>query len=109
MAKCDICGREHPIDVKVYPSTTGATSFNYCNQCLKAGREPYHALVGIGMNFEDFNKTYQKKVVIPTLAYYGKSIEQFNKDVDNMWKEYEKHLKETKREEVSNGEANFEC
>jgi hypothetical protein len=54
---------------------------NYCLDCLISGREPYEDLVSFGWECSMFNKTFQQKVIIPTLAFNGKTVQQFNEDV----------------------------
>lgn len=86
MGKCDVCGKE--TEVIVVCSTCGAISFAYCDECLNAGREPYDALVGMGLTSDCLNKTYKQNILIPSLNFYGKTIAEFNEDVIKMDEEY---------------------
>lgn len=90
--KCDCCGKPA---VGVYASTMGAISFAYCKDCLNKGIEPYWAIVSYvscGCNsYEEMNNIY-KKIVKTNLDYYGKTIEEFNKDIkkcnEDMYESY---------------------
>ena len=86
MGKCDVCGQE--TEVFVACSSCGGVSFAYCSECLNAGREPYDALVGIGLISDCMNKTYRQQILLPSLKFYGKTIEEFNADVEKMDADY---------------------
>lgn len=77
---CNVCGRSGS-DVTEYKSTLSKKKLNYCIDCLYSGREPYDDLVAFGWEFSWFNKTYQQKIILPTLAFNNKTIQQFNEDV----------------------------
>jgi hypothetical protein len=53
----------------------------YCLDCLTSGREPYEDLVNYGWEFNRFTKSYGQKIILPTLIFNGKTVEQFNEDV----------------------------
>lgn len=80
MMTCSVCKRAGS-DVAEYKSTLSNKKAPYCLDCLYSGREPYEELVAFGWEFNMFNKTYLKKVVLPTLAFNNKTIEQFNEEV----------------------------
>lgn len=86
MGKCDVCGKE--TETVVCCSSCGAISFAYCQECLNSGREPYDALVGMGLYYDDINKTYKQQVLLPSLRFFDKTIEEFNADVEKMDAEY---------------------
>lgn len=86
MGKCDVCGKE--TEVIVVCSTCGAISFAYCYECLNAGREPYDALVGMGITSDYMNKTYKQHILMPSLQFHGKTLEEFDTDVIKMDEEY---------------------
>lgn len=86
MGKCDVCGKE--AETFVACSSCGGISFAYCGECLHYGREPYDALVGMGLTSNCMNKTYRRQILIPSLNFYGKTIEEFNADVEKMDQEY---------------------
>lgn len=86
MGKCDVCGKE--TETFVACSSCGAMSFAYCTECLNAGREPYDTLVGMGLNSDMINKTYKEQILLPSLNFYGKTIQEFNADVEKMDQEY---------------------
>ena len=91
MSKCNVCGKE--TDTVVCCSSCGAISFAYCDECLNAGREPYDALVGMGLTSDCINKTYKEKILLPSLRFFGKTIEQFDADVLKADEEYMEWVK----------------
>ena len=86
MGKCDVCGKE--AETFVASSSCGATSFAYCHECLSAGREPYNALVGMGLTSDCINKTYKQRILLPSLNFFGKTLEEFDADVEKADAEY---------------------
>lgn len=86
MDKCDVCGKE--AETVVCCSSCGAISFAYCQECLNSGREPYDALVGIGLTSNFINKTYKQQILLPSLRFFGKTIEEFDEDVVKADAEY---------------------
>ena len=78
--QCDICKRSGS-DVKEYKSSLATKTVLYCLDCLTSGREPYEDLIDYGWEFKRFTKSYQQKIIVPTLTFYGKTVEQFNEDV----------------------------
>lgn len=79
MEKCSVCGR----DTYLITSTCSCNknTYNYCATCYGAGYEPYDDLVNYGFTYDMFFKTYRDKILLPSLRYYGKTIQQFNLDV----------------------------
>lgn len=86
MGKCDVCGKE--TETFAVCSSCGGVSFSYCAECLHAGREPYDALVGMGMTSYCINETYTRKILLPSLSFYGKTLEEFNADVEKNLDDY---------------------
>lgn len=86
--KCCVCQLEVPQGELLQNSLTGKKQF-YCQACLASGYEPYQDLVDFGWEFEMFNKSYQQKIIMPTLHMQKKTIQQFNDDVINRRKEKE--------------------
>ena len=80
MLQCNVCGRSGS-DVTEYRSTLAKDIRNYCLDCICLGREPYEDLVSFGWEYLMFNKTYRQKVILPTLAFNNKTVQQFNDDV----------------------------
>lgn len=81
MLKCCICGKEQK-DVENYPSVLNKDKINaYCFNCIVSGFEPYKDLVNFGWEYSMFNKTFQQKIIIPTLTLNNKTVQQFNEDV----------------------------
>lgn len=86
MGKCNVCGKE--AETFVVCSSCGAISFAYCAECLNGGREPYDALVGMGLTSDMINKPYKEQILLPSLRFHGKTIGEFNADVIKMDEEY---------------------
>jgi hypothetical protein len=80
MLQCSVCGRSGS-DVAEHKSTLGKKMTAYCMDCLLSGREPYDDLISFGWEWSMFNKTYQQKVLLPTLAFNNKTVQQFNEDI----------------------------
>ena len=91
MGKCEVCGKE--TETQVVCSTCGAISFAYCQDCLNQGREPYDALVGMGLSSKFINKTYKARILMPSLQFHGKTIEEFDADVQKLDDEYNEWVK----------------
>jgi hypothetical protein len=101
IGKCNVCGKE--AELSVAASTCGACSYAYCQDCLKAGAEPYDALVSYiwcaGGRLEYINDTY-KHIIAATLERVHKTPREFWEDVkkeDEAWEIYN----ESKRMEES--------
>jgi hypothetical protein len=77
---CSVCKRTGS-DVAEYKSTLSNNKVAYCMDCLYSGREPYEDLLNFGWEFNMFNRMYQQKIILPTLAFNNKTIQQFNEDV----------------------------
>jgi hypothetical protein len=84
--KCCVCGNESR-DLKEYKSSLCNTFKSYCDACIVSGFEPYEDLTNFGWEYEMFSKTFQRKILDPTLIYNRKSKEQFNSDVNNKRKQ----------------------
>ena len=86
--KCDVCKKER--ETFVAASAYGPISFEYCEECLASGREPYGAIVAYiacaGHFPEDINEMYQEDVR-RQLKLHGVSEERFIKDVEDCIKE----------------------
>lgn len=77
---CCVCGKTGN-DLVECKCTLTTKANNYCLECLNAGRESYEDLLAYGWEFRSFTKAYRQKVLLPTLAFKNKSIEQFNEEV----------------------------
>lgn len=86
---CDVCGKEYTEDItaSTISSACGSGCYNYCSECYKSGREPYKALVGIGIYYHQFSLSFKRFVADPTLAFYKKSVDEFNADVDKLYED----------------------
>ena len=86
MSKCDVCGQE--TEVFVVCSSCGAVSFAYCARCLRNGFEPYNALVGMGLYSDEISQSFKQQILLPSLQFHGKTLEEFNADVRQSNDEY---------------------
>lgn len=86
IGKCAVCGRE--TEVVVACSSCGATSYSYCQVCLNNGLEPYDALVGMGLYFNDLSDSYKQKIMLPSLKFHGKTPAEFDADVQKLDDDY---------------------
>ena len=82
MGKCDVCGKE--AETFVCCSACGAISFAYCEECLEANREPYYALVGMGIYSDDISENFKQQILLPSLKFHGKTPAEFDADVKKM-------------------------
>ncbi len=80
---CAVCGKESEY-THVCCSACGATSYRYCLQCLNAGIEPYSALVGMDLYYDQVNDNFKDYILNPSLKFHNKTVEQFNADVKKL-------------------------
>ena len=82
MADCMVCGKE---TTKCPPSPFLPYSGWRCDECQKAKRIPYQDLVGCYPSRQVYNDMgpglYFDRYMIPTLEYFGKTIEDVEADV----------------------------
>jgi len=110
--KCDVCGKE--TDVVACSSAFGGETFAYCNECWKAGAEPYGHMVSFiaaaGHFPEDINLNYQY-MVRAILKYLNIKEEKFIKDVEKsismLDEAYDEYCQENKSEEGDSDEENL--
>lgn len=95
ISKCDVCGKVR--DTVVCCSACGAVSFSYCTDCLSADREPYSALVGMGLTHTEMNEDFKQKFLLPSLKFHNKTIEQFDADVQKLDESYEQWVKDQQK------------
>lgn len=86
IGKCAVCGKA--TDVLAACSACGGISFAYCNECLSKGLEPYDALVGMGMCVDEISKDFRDQILLPSLKLHGKTLEEFDTDVNKMYDRY---------------------
>lgn len=86
IGKCDVCGKE--TEVYAACSSCGGISFSYCSECLKKGLEPYGALVGIGLYFDEISDDYKQDILLPSLKFHGKTPKEFDEAVDQNLDDY---------------------
>ena len=80
MDNCCVCGQATN-DLDTYISVLTRGPKVYCFNCILSGFEPYEDLVNFGWEFSWFNKTFQQKIVLPTISLAGKTPAQFNEDI----------------------------
>lgn len=76
-----MCEKNEP-DLDTYISVLTRQPKVYCFNCILSGFEPYEDLVNFGWEYGMFNKTFQQKILLPTLSLNGKTAKQFNEDVE---------------------------
>ena len=42
----------------------------------------------MGLFWADINKTYKQQILIPSLNFYGKTKEDFDRDVEKLYEDY---------------------
>ena len=89
--KCDVCGKEAN---NVCSSACGAISFVYCDDCLSKGLEPYSAIVGMDLFYEDISEMAKKSFVDASLEFARKTPEDLNRDVKKLDEEFNKYMKQ---------------
>lgn len=73
------------------------------------GIEPYGALVGMGLYYDDINNTYKQRILDPSLRFHGKTPAQFNEDVKAQDEYYLAYIEwSEKRRESESGDCNEE-
>lgn len=100
--KCDVCGQE--TEVYVASSTCGAISFAYCEECLIAHREPYDALVSMGVYFDEISESYKEAILLPSLKFYNKTPAEFDADVDKDLDDYYAYMHYTHKQGIEEWE-----
>lgn len=94
MSECDVCGKPA---VGVAASVTGPVSFGYCQECLKAKREPYWAWVAcvssFGADSLDEVAEWARKSIRASVEFEGKTLDQFFADAKAAWDEYVEKMK----------------
>ena len=86
IGKCDVCGRETAVVAAC--SACGAVTVAYCRKCGQRGYEPYDVLVGMGMTSDEIRDDFKKEILLPSLKFLGKTVEQFDKDVQDLNDKY---------------------
>lgn len=78
---CDVCEKNLEIGVACVPGLP--ISVAYCQQCLNANAHPWWTLVaGTALNNGLENcADYWKKMVQDTCVHLGRTLEEFNQDV----------------------------
>ena len=78
---CCVCGQQS--NCYQIKSTCSNSVLDYCVNCIRQRYENYEELINYGFTFETFSSKFRDIVVIPTLRYYNKTVEQFNIDVED--------------------------
>lgn len=92
VGKCSVCGQIALTQAAC--SAYGAISYSYCDDCLRNNLEPYGAVVSYiactGQFPQNINETYIADVR-RMLPFWGKTEEEFIRDVDKAIKEMEEN------------------
>lgn len=102
IGKCAVCNKE--TDTVVACSTCGGICFEYCQDCIQSGFEPYSALVGMGLYSNEMSKQYRENILIPSLKFHNKTIEQFDEDVKEEEEAFIQFMKDFKSEPIKDDE-----
>lgn len=86
IGKCNVCSKKS--EVFAACSSCGGVSFSYCKECIDKGLEPYVALVGMGLYFDEISENFVQQILLPSLKFYGKTPEEFDEDVKKFDDEY---------------------
>lgn len=86
MDKCAVCGKE--AETFVACSSCGGVSFAYCSECIGKDLEPYDALVGMGMYFDEIADDFKRHILLPSLKFHGRTPEEFDTDVKQLYDDY---------------------
>lgn len=92
---CCICGSEYG---KVCTSLANNMRY-YCDECISKGLEIYEDLVSFGIYYSEYNSSYKSEILNPSLAYYHKTAEEFNSDVDKMLNKKEDNKEDEGKED----------
>jgi hypothetical protein len=88
--KCEICQKPA---LGVCSSRMGAISHAYCEECIKAQREPWTTLVGglFGVSRDDC-ADWVRPVIEATCKFYEKTEDELWNEVKKLEKEYVKDI-----------------
>ena len=98
VTKCEVCGKNDSIGVCCVPGIP--ISCAYCEECLKVNAHPWWILVAntscIGglKNAAD----WWKKMVEDTCKHLGKTIDEFNSEVEEAIRKFEKDFGDEEEE-----------
>lgn len=86
---CDVCNKNESVGVACVPGVP--ISMAYCRECLQVNAHPYYVLVAntaMCGGLDQMNDEW-KGMVTDTCKHLGKTIEQFNLDVQDDIKKLE--------------------
>lgn len=92
--RCEVCSKPA---AGVRSSSMVAVSFAYCQECIEATREPYCAVVGglMGTGGDpDRWAAWVTTVIEPTLAFYGKTLQDLKADILKSEADYDRYCHE---------------
>jgi hypothetical protein len=89
MPTCEVCGVRQAIGVCCVPGVPYSAA--YCRECLEANAHPWSILVDNTMALGGLSEAadWWKKMVEDTCRLLGKTLDQFNADVDRALAEYQ--------------------
>ena len=103
--KCAVCGRH--TEVYVACSSIGAVSYAYCEDCLRAGVEPWSDLVfncAICGPYPDSVNDWFRGIVRNTCRHLGKTEEEFRDDVTQAILDWDDHMELLEQYDAENPE-----
>jgi hypothetical protein len=86
---CEVCGARQAVGVCCVPGVPYSPA--YCRECLDANAHPWGILVGNTMAIGGLSEAaaWWKQTVEDTCRRLGKTLDQFNADVERALNEYE--------------------
>lgn len=89
--KCEICLKPA---LGVASSRVGAMSYAICKECIEKGREPWGTLVGglCGCRPHTVVEGVLEHIIRPTCEFYGKTEEEFWKEVIKLEDEFAEYM-----------------
>ncbi len=103
--KCAVCGKQ--TEVYVASSSIGAVTYAYCEDCLRAGAEPWSDLVfncAICGPYPESVNTQFRETVRNTCRHLGKTEEEFQADVNEAILDWDDHMELFEQYDAENPE-----
>jgi hypothetical protein len=83
MLTCEVCGKNESVGVASVPGVPYSAA--YCRSCLEADAHPYGIVVANTASLGGIEEAapWWVALVKSTIAFHGKTMEQFNADVED--------------------------
>ena len=93
---CEVCNKNEAMGVYSVPAVP--ISCSYCRECLEANAHPWYILVGNTscLGGLEHSADWWKEMVEDTCKYLGRTIEEFNKEVEESVEKFDKLSEEDK-------------